>query len=201
MNTFETNKGFTLFLILEYPKIVQLLKGILTPVHAEHRQLLQNSAKAIFHRLSVAEILPILYQKKVLNQNDLDELRSTERTHSRGAAATDLLFILPNRHQDWFELFLLALIESGQKELAEIIDSETTGSMFLFCYVSRFTSEWSQSKHASFIYEAEADDVKSFRKPLSSRKGNIAITFTNLTLKVEVQSCLVYNLAFAHLNF
>ena len=84
----------------------------------------------IFQRLSSSEILPYLLTKKVLNQHDIDEIKSAERNESRGSAVIMLLSMLPNRDMDWYEHFLWALLESKQKEMAVIIDKETTQSKF-----------------------------------------------------------------------
>ena len=107
----------------EYPKIVQLLQGILIPVHDEHRKQLRNCAKDFYNRLSVDDILPYLLTKNVLNQHDVEELKSTEKYESRGSAVIQLLSALPNRNKDWYTDFWGALVESGQMELAILIES------------------------------------------------------------------------------
>ena len=109
----------------EYPKIVQLLQGILIPVHNNHREKLKIFAQDIYHRLSVIDILPYLLTKNVLNQHDVDEIKSTEKYESRESAVIQLLSALPNRNKDWYRYFLWALLESEQRELAVLIDHET----------------------------------------------------------------------------
>lgn len=110
----------------EYPKIVKLLKGLLIPVHDRHRQKLKEFAKDMFERLNICDILPNLLTKRVLTQNDVDELRAAERHESRGSATMQLLSTLPNRNEYWFELFLSSLLETKQRELAIIIDKDMT---------------------------------------------------------------------------
>ena len=122
---------FSFAFFSEYPKIVKLLKGLLIPVHDRHRQKLKEFAKDMFERLNICDILPYLLTKRVLAQNDVDELRAAERHESRGSAAMQLLSTLPNRNEDWFELFLSSLLKTKQRELAIIIDKDMTESMLI----------------------------------------------------------------------
>ena len=110
----------------EYPKIVHLLQGVLIRVHNDHRKKLQTFAKDIYQRLCLSDLLPYLLTKQVLNNNDVDAVRSTEKTDCRGSAVILLLSILPNRNRDWYKYFLWGLLKSKQKELAILIDTNMT---------------------------------------------------------------------------
>ena len=107
---------------------MRILKGHLIPVNDKHRKKIKKSARHIYERLSTNDIVPFLLAAGVINYQDTDEIRAVERTQGRGNAVIDLLLMLPNRSRDWFPAFIKALIESGQTELAEIIDMEVSKS-------------------------------------------------------------------------
>ena len=113
----------------EYPKIVRLLTGELIRVHDNHRQKLKTFAVDIFQRLCISELLPYLLTKQVLNNNDVDEIASIEKSESRGSAVMLLLSLLPNRNRDWYKHFLWGLFKSKQKDLAELIDQNMTENL------------------------------------------------------------------------
>ena len=105
-----------------YTKVVQILKGTLVPIGSRHKEAIRHSAKHIFQRLNVTEILPYLYSKGVISDKDRQQIQRTEKNESVGAAAMELLDILPNRHVQWYRLFLDSLIESGLGEIVEIVE-------------------------------------------------------------------------------
>ena len=109
-----------------YTKIVQILKGQIVPVGSRHREAIRHSAKHIFQRLNVTEILPYLYAKFVISEEDKQQIQRTEKNESVGAAAMELLDILPNRHEEWYRLFLESLNESGHSDIVHIIEAEVT---------------------------------------------------------------------------
>lgn len=121
---------FTEFLsfVSEYPKLVDLLKGLLIRAHDTDRKKLKIFAKDIYQRLSVSDVLPHLLTKKVLNAHDIEEIKTSKKNDSRASAVMHLLSILPNRSKNWFEQFLETLLESSQRALAMIIDRDTTKS-------------------------------------------------------------------------
>ena len=86
----------------EYPKIVHLLQGVLIRVHNDHRKKLQTFAKDIYQRLCLSELLPYLLTKQVLNNNDVDAVRSTEKTDCRGSAVIPLRKLAHAIYRDFF---------------------------------------------------------------------------------------------------
>ena len=94
-------------------------------MHNKHRQKLKIFAKDFYHRLSLIDVLAFLLSKNVLNQHDVDEIKSTEKYESRRSAVIQLLSAFPNRNKDWYRLFPWALLESEQWELAMLVDDKT----------------------------------------------------------------------------
>ena len=115
--------------------MVRILKGNLIPVNDKHRKIIKNSFRYIYERLSTTDIVPFLLSAGVINYFDTDEIHAVERTQGRGKAVIDLLLMLPNRRRDWFPAFIKALIESGQTELADIIDMDVSKSKVIFWYM------------------------------------------------------------------
>ena len=112
--------------ISEYSKLVSVLKGYFVPVDSYHREHIRLSTRHIFTLLKPTNILPHLQAKKVVTENDAETIRKTEMNESRGVAALDLMFILPNRQKDWYRLFLESLIEGNHEDLADLIDPDRT---------------------------------------------------------------------------
>lgn len=110
----------------DYPKLVSVLRGLFVPVDDVHRQQINLAARHIFKLLTPTNIVPFLLSKCVISSNDAENIRKTENNESRGNAALDLLFLLPNRNKHWYRLFLEALVEAEHIELAELIDPQTT---------------------------------------------------------------------------
>ena len=108
-----------------YPKVVQILEGSLIPVGTRHRQTIRNCAKHIFQRLNTAEVLPYLYSKGIINEDDYQQIQITERMESTGIAALELLDLLPNRNERWYRYFVDSLVQSGHEDLAKIIEENT----------------------------------------------------------------------------
>ena len=98
-------------------------------MHNKHRKKLKTFAKYFYQRLSVSDILPYLLTKNVLNQHDVDEIKSTDQYESRGNAVIQLLSVLPNRDVDWYVSFIWALRASGQTDLAMLVDQEICEKM------------------------------------------------------------------------
>ena len=65
-------------------------------------------------------MLPYLYSKGVISEDDKQQIQRTERSESTGRAALELLDLLPNRNEQWFRHFIASLIESGQDDLATL---------------------------------------------------------------------------------
>ena len=108
-----------------YPKVVQILDGTLLPVGNYQRDILRECAKHIFQLLNTSELLPYLFSKGVINNDDKEQILKTERHESTGIAVIELLHMLPNRHKRWFKYFIQSLKESGHNELAKIIEDGT----------------------------------------------------------------------------
>ena len=113
-----------------YPKLALVLKGQLVPFNDVHRRQINSCASEIFQRLQPTSILPNLLQRGVLSDNDVQQISATERNDSTGAAAMDLIHILPSRSKHWFGAFIEALVECNNTVLAESIDPELTRSKF-----------------------------------------------------------------------
>ena len=114
---------------------MSVLKGYFVPVDGLHRQHISLSTRHVFKLLKPTNILHYLLSKSVISENDAEVIRNVEANESRGIAALDLLFILPNRRKDWYRLFLEALVEGNHTELAEIIDPELTESKLISKYL------------------------------------------------------------------
>ena len=108
-----------------YSKVVQILEGVLTPVGSCHRNSIRTCAKDMFQQLNTTEVLPHLYAKGVISNDDRQQIQRTERTESNGAAALELLNLLPNRNEQWFKHFIDSLAESGHRDLADSLTTKT----------------------------------------------------------------------------
>ena len=108
-----------------YEKVVQILDGTLIPIGSCHRDIIRKCASHIFQRLNTSDILPYLYSKRVISSDDKEQVLKTERTESTGIAALELLDMLPSRNKRWFKYFNESLIESGHKELSQIVKDNT----------------------------------------------------------------------------
>ena len=89
-----------------YSKVVQILDGTLIPVGSRHRDIIRHCAKHIFQRLNTTEVLPYLYSKGIISDDDKQHIQRTERTESTGIAALELLDLLPNRDERWYRYFI-----------------------------------------------------------------------------------------------
>ena len=107
---------------------MRILKGLLLPVGSDHRQTIRRSAKDIFQSLTTKEVLPYLLSRDVISIDDYEEISATERNHSTGSAALELLHVLPNRKTDWYRHFIESLMESSHEDLAESIDKDLVES-------------------------------------------------------------------------
>lgn len=104
-----------------YSKVVQILKGTLSPVGRRHRLTIRNCTKDIFRRLNTLEVLPYLYSKGIISDEDYQQIQKTEKTETTGQAALELLDLLPNRSKRWYKYFVESLIQSGHEDLANIL--------------------------------------------------------------------------------
>ena len=107
-----------------YTKIAQLLDGTVVHKGSRHRDRLRHNEKHICQRLNVPDILPYLYSKGVISDEDKQQIKRKERNESVIESARELLEILPNRHKQWYKLFIEALIESGQQDIAAFIEAD-----------------------------------------------------------------------------
>lgn len=105
-----------------------ILKGLLLPVGSDHRQKIRRSAKDIFQNLCPKEVLPHLLSRDVISIDEWEEISAIERNSSAGAAALELLHVLPNRTGDWYRHFIASLLESNHEDLAESIDRDLVKS-------------------------------------------------------------------------
>ena len=103
-----------------------LLQGKLVRVNDNHRVRLNEVTPLLYQRLNPTDVLPFLQQTGVISLEDADNVRKIEMNRSRGDAALELQYILPNRQRDWYELLIWSLIESGQGDIAETIDDALT---------------------------------------------------------------------------
>ena len=95
---------------------------LLAHTSSELRGTLRQKARSLAPLNGWTCAVKICHGGMLEDTNSLDE--------SRGSAVIMLLSMLPNRDIDWYEHFLWALLESKQKEMAVIIDKETTQSKF-----------------------------------------------------------------------
>ena len=120
INNSENRVNFACF--TGYPKVAEILLGRLLPKSKKHRQAISKAAKHIYQRLNSYDVTPYLLKKEVINRLDVEEIKAKE---ARCEAALELLLqLLPNRSRQWYCFFIEALVESGQSELAELIDKE-----------------------------------------------------------------------------
>ena len=112
-----------------YPKVVQILEGVLIPVGSCHRETIRTCEKHIFQQLNTTEVLRYLFSKGVISDDDKQQIQRTERTESTGIAALELLDLLPNRSEQWLRHFIDSLTESGHDDLAKLLAIKTMHKM------------------------------------------------------------------------
>ena len=105
-------------------KIAKLLDGTIVHKGGRHRDRIRRNEKNICQRLNVTDILPHLYSKCVISEDEKQQIQRKERNESVIESARELLEILPNRQKQWYRLFIEALIESGQKDIADFIEAD-----------------------------------------------------------------------------
>ena len=110
------------------------------PVGSDHRQAIHRALKDIYQNLIPKEVLSHLLSTGVISWDDYEEVMATQKNSSTGAAAIDLLMILPNRHRDWYKLFIEALVSCSHEHLAKTIDEDLTTSKLRFKHLSRIMS-------------------------------------------------------------
>ncbi|XP_053391260.1 interferon-induced helicase C domain-containing protein 1-like [Mercenaria mercenaria] len=88
------------------------------------KKKIQRVMKAICDNLEVGEIIPSLFQHKLIVSREKESLLKMERNCSNFDAVMDLMLILPNRQESWYSKFILCLIESGHEFLAKKVDSD-----------------------------------------------------------------------------
>ena len=104
------------------------------PLGSDHRQTIRRSFKDIYQNLIPREVLSHLIAKNVISNDDYEEIKAAEKNYSTGAAAIDLLTILPNRHKDWYWHFIKALVSNSHGDLAKTIDKDlATSELFHYC--------------------------------------------------------------------
>ena len=69
-----------------------------------------------------------MLSRDVISIDEWEEISAIERNSSTGAAALELLHLLPNRTRDWYKHFIASLIESHHEDLAESIDKDLVKS-------------------------------------------------------------------------
>lgn len=115
-------------------KVLRILLGELIPPRTPHANPLNRELLYICKNLRVQDILPHLLQNKLISDNDFKSLSTKSIDFD---AAMDLIPILPNRLKNWYPAFMLVLIESDHKHIAEKIDKTLTiGKQSIFTDLS-----------------------------------------------------------------
>lgn len=78
----------------------------------------------LIDRVNPVEIIPHLNVERALSAEEIEEIKCEDRNHGRRKAAWLLLYYLPQRVEDWFKLFLKALIAQNQHDLAKKLDRD-----------------------------------------------------------------------------
>lgn len=107
-----------------YPKVVKILKGQIIQSNDCNRKKIQSSISQICERLQPKDVLPRLYSWEVISSADVEKISSKADKESTQNAVLELILALPNRSREWYGCFIRALIETGQAELAEVIDKD-----------------------------------------------------------------------------
>ena len=85
-------------------------------------------------RIPVTDIVPDLYREHVIGLSEKEEIECELKNSGSRRAAWILLFYLPQRVENWFRIFLIALIECRHKDLAKKLDPDLyTSKILLFC--------------------------------------------------------------------
>ena len=147
-----------------YSYVVDVIKGVSTIT--ENDMLARKThLKVFFPRLvedqSPKEVIHQLYEKHVINDDDMDEIRREEANKGRKAATYTCMLLdrIPTRSPSWFFDFLQALRSSDQGFLAdEIEDTNRKTTLTL----SRSGSQENQEsntyqKYLTPVYKSSTD--------------------------------------------
>lgn len=128
---------------LENRKVLQILKGERMPSNINvHKEKIRKWMKEICDNLSVTQIIPSLMKHKLIVNREADELRKLDKNSSTFEAATELVFILPNRSEDWYALFVICLIDSDHEDLAKKLD-ESLYNAYMIQKQQKQAENWS----------------------------------------------------------
>ena len=110
----------------DIPKVCQILSGNFIPSEEEehYNRLIRLFMNELLNRISPTDLVPYLYREGVLGRRETEQIKLEERNNGRWHAAWLLLHSLPQRVENWFKIFLKALIESKQPDLAEKLDPD-----------------------------------------------------------------------------
>ena len=116
------NMSFTLFVILGYRYVANILLGETELDLSVHRRLLQIFTPEIINNLEPSELIDHLYAKEVISQTDKEEIECEKRNRGSCAASLMLLDRIPRRIQNWYNEFVSALRACGFDFVADNID-------------------------------------------------------------------------------
>lgn len=111
----------------DVPKVFQILSGKFIPSEEEEEhyiRIIQLFMKELLGRIPVTDIIPHLYGEHAISLSEKEEIECELRNSGNSRAAWILLFFLPQRAENWFRIFLKALIDCGHKDLAEKLDPD-----------------------------------------------------------------------------
>lgn len=101
----------------EYEYIVSLLRGETEEDHSDNRILLKLFTPQIMDRIDPDEFIDHLFEKGVINERDMEEVRCEKDRRGAIAASFMLLHKVPRRVSNWFVVFLDVLEKCGMDDL------------------------------------------------------------------------------------
>ena len=132
-------KGLTLhidFVIPGYKKVADVLTGEIIPVNEKNRDSVNKKFPLICKNVNPIEILPTLLKYEAIGEIDHQRIMRVSNTEGTIIAMLELLFVIPNRHQHWFRIFMEALIDNNSGHVAEKIDTQLYEGKGFCCHSS-----------------------------------------------------------------
>ncbi|XP_053399950.1 uncharacterized protein LOC123557629 [Mercenaria mercenaria] len=103
--------------LAEYEYIASLLRGETEEDHTVNRNLLKLFTPQIMNRIDPDEFIDHLFEKGVINEWDMEEVRCEKDRRGATAASFMLLHKVPRRVSNWFVVFLDVLEKCGLEDL------------------------------------------------------------------------------------
>lgn len=119
--------------LADYVKIIEAVDGRL--INFEDQEKWQNMIKIfneeLMSKINPVEILPDLVNKKLISEEELQEISQECRNRGERSANFWLLMCIPRRHPEWYPVFMEVLFLKGWDEFVSEMDADEWKSGFL----------------------------------------------------------------------